>query len=1068
MLFKLYLIIILLSTFSFAKSSNPTPKTSTAQQTQFQEPEKRCPKEKSQWTDKNISKWLHLPVKTIQKLKETRSLDNQALCTLPSATLARAFSKMENPPRPDQPDLAMKFRMEQLSVYGVVKPDGLINAIKQRKQIISFTQQFKKKQQQRNTLTSRAIITKDTISLSRDNWVSIGPGSIGGRIRTLFIHPKDHNLLFAGSVGGGIWKSSDGGASWSAIDDFMANLAVTCIVADPRTTNNIDTTVLYASTGEGFYNFDAIRGYGIFKSTDGGTTWQHLDSTDPTSDSDWYGVNRIAINHNGIIIAVARDKAIFTSTDDADTWSKFNTDHAMEDVKFDPNDDTKAVAGSLQGECYYSADSGSSWTKSTIVDSSALWIRGRVELAYATSASLLYASVDTNDSQGEIYKSTDNGISWSFISNPKHLHNQGWYDNTIWVDPTDENHLVIGGLDLHRSTDGGNNWTKISTWWRSPSSPHADNHAIVSDPGYNGDTDKTVYIANDGGIYRAEDITVTNDEKENNGWENMNHGLGVTQFYGGAGISGSKITGGAQDNYTLLTLDENQSRWKKIYGGDGGFSAVSHHADAGKYYYFGEYTHLKIHRSDNGGTSTYIYEHGLDDAGVSANFIAPFTMDPNDNNTMLAGGASLWRSTNVSTPDENDTTWSSIKPAIENTKISQIAIAEGNSSLILVGYNDGSIYKTTNGTAVSPDWTKIHDTVGKHVLSLLIDKDDYTLFYAGWGGFAAGNLKKSTDEGTTWSDISGELPEAPMRTIVRHPVRSDYLYVGTEVGIFTSEDQGVHWFASNKGPANVSVETLFWRNSEVLVAATHGRGMFRAKIELDPCEEVKRSLSAYHWTLVSFPCQTGNNGIEALLGSALGTYGDEEDWVMYEQTGADDYIGTNTQKRMLDANDTVEPGKGYWIITADDREMIIDHTLAGLSFTSESNASDVGISDDDFTTLYRRELPRSDSDDNKTIMLGNPFAQSIQLDNVYFSHDSNDSGYHPMNESDDSAENPNAPYIKGTVYTFDKESTSHNDYVAITPETPGFGDRIKPMTGFFILLKAGDTGTNYLTFPYEK
>ncbi len=189
---------------------------------------------------------------------------------------------------------------------------------------------------------------------------------------------------------------------------------------------------------------------------------------------------------------------------------------------------------------------------------------------------------------------------------------------------------------------------------------------------------------------------------------------------------------------------------------------------------------------------------------------------------------------------------------------------------------------------------------------------------------------------------------------------------------------------------------------------------------------------------------------------------------MYEQTGEDNYIGGNTAKRMLDANDTVEPGKGYWIITATDRNMTIDHTLSGLAFTSERNASDFDITNSYFTTVHVRQLPNSDENGTKKVMLGNPFPRSVHLNNIYFSHDDANSSYNPMSDNNDSDENPNAPYIDGTVYTFDKQSTNNVDYEAISPDTPGFSNLISPMRGFFIILKSGSTGSNYMAFPYEK
>jgi photosystem II stability/assembly factor-like uncharacterized protein len=1082
MRYFIFLIVFIFGTVVPAHSSAkiPSDQNLTKKGSGFTIPEAplRCPKNRP-WTFKNISTWIHQPIETVNLLKTQRALDTTALCTMPTSKLNRAIEKVLNPPKPDQPDKAMEFRMQQLSVYGVVKPDGMIKAAEERKKIVKTTQKILYKRYLKRlgivpdtahaSLTASSLST--TVSLSREDWDFMGPGNIGGRIRTLFIHPTDTSLLFAGSVGGGIWKSQDGGTSWEAVDDFMANLAVTSIAADPRTTGETNSTVLYASTGEGFYNIDGLRGYGIFKSTDGGETWDHLASTDPTTqDRDWYYVNRITINPRGVIIAVARDNAVFTSTDDGDTWSKSapgpNWYSMMEDAQFDPNDENKAIVGSISGNIYYTTDSGSTWTEVNIVDASSSWISGRVEITYAPSSpNVVYASVDHNS--GEIYRSSDGGATWNYLSNPQHLGSQGWYANAIWVDPTDADHLVIGGLDLYRSTDGGVNWEKISTWWRSPSSPHADHHFIIHDPNYNGSDNLRVYNTNDGGLYKADDITATNDGSSNNGWTNLNNTLGVTQFYGAAGRPGSKIIGGTQDNGALIQADDNNTdNWGKTFGGDGGRAAVSHQDDPTKYFYFGEYTQLRIHRSDDGVGADYIYENGLNDAGGDANFISPFYLDPNNDNTMLAGGASLWRSTNVSTVDEADITWTKIKDAVDGTRISQITIAEGDSDSVLVGYNDGSIYKSTDATSAAPTWTKIHDANGKNVLALLIDKDDHTIFYAGWGGFAAGNLNQSKDSGATWNDISQGLPEVPVRAIVRHPTRSDYLYVGTEVGIFTSEDQGESWFATNNGPANVSVDDLFWYDDAILVAATHGRGIFTAKIELGPCEEVNHPLKSYQWSLVSFPCNTGDNTISDLLGNALGTYGDDANWIMYEQTGSDDYKGDNTDKRLMDANDTVVPGKGYWIITDGNKTMTIDHTLPNLSFTTETDVSDLNISDVNFTTLFQMQLSDSDADSIKKMILGNPFPEAIHLNNVYFSHNHANDGYHPMSTDTDENNNPNALYIEGDVYTTDENSS--DIYIAISPDTPGFSNVIEPMTAFYIELKSGETGTNYLALPHEE
>jgi hypothetical protein len=242
-----------------------------------------------------------------------------------------------------------------------------------------------------------------------------------------------------------------------------------------------------------------------------------------------------------------------------------------------------------------------------------------------------------------------------------------------------------------------------------------------------------------------------------------------------------------------------------------------------------------------------------------------------------------------------------------------------------------------------------------------------------------------------------------------------------------------------------------------------GKALGYANIYPDPCDGITKRLTAMHWTLISFPCETGNNGIGDLLGDALGSY--ETDWVMYEQSGTDDYIGhPSTAKRKLDVNDTVIPGRGYWIITATDRNMSIDTTLSGLAHTPMQAAATFDINDSAFDELNLTRLPVSDPNDPKKIMLGNPFQHKIELSEIYFSHPGT-GGYHPM--SSDPA-SPNADYIHSTVYTYDHPGTSAANYVAVTPDVPGFSDTLELGTGFFIQLKSGSSGENNLTYPFEK
>lgn len=776
----------------------------------------RCPAGEA-WTDAVVAESLGVDHDRLQRLKAARALSNEDLCTMPAKRLARAQFRVDNP-KPDHPGEWASFRaLQQADESGTVKPDGLIAASAARQRIL-------------DRLREGSVSAQDA-GISRTDWTWLGPGNIGGRVRAILVDRTNGNRVWAGSVAGGIWESGNGGSSWAPVDDFMGNLSISSLAQDPT-----DASLLYAGTGEGFYNVDAVRGAGVFRSTDRGVSWEALASTSPASNPDWYYVNRLVIHpSNGNILMAATNGGLYRSADAGANWTEVRTGRHL-DVRFHPADGNRVLASSYSGNTAtiaYSTNAGASWNTTTLTGY-------RAELAWAASTtSTAYLSLDHQSaSSGRVYRSTDGGANWTLMSTPAHLSGQGWYNNAIWVDPTNANHLIVGGIDLYRSTDGGSVFTKISQWWSVPTSPHADHHAIVAHPGYNGSTNRTLFFGNDGGVYRAADIAAVG---LTTGWTNLNNGLGITQFYGGAGHNGvnGRIQGGTQDNGALL-YSGSGTNWSEWYGGDGGAAAIDP-ADGNTMY--NEYVYLSIYRSTNGGGSSAYICNGITEghghatfgcgatATTEANFIAPFVLDPNDSNRMLAGAKSLWRSNNVKS---SPPTWAAIKSPVgtgTSYYISRVAVAQGNSDVIWVGHNNGAVYKTTNGTATTPTWSTLSGLPsGRMVLSLLIDRDDPNRVYVGFGGYSSGNVYRTTNGGNSWTNIHGNLPNAPVRALERHPANPNWLYAGTEVGVFTSEDGGATWSTNNDGPANVSVEQLFWLDNTTLVAVTHGRGMFRATV----------------------------------------------------------------------------------------------------------------------------------------------------------------------------------------------------------------------------------------------
>ncbi|MFL6333274.1 MAG: WD40/YVTN/BNR-like repeat-containing protein [Pyrinomonadaceae bacterium] len=801
-----------------------------------------------------VAKERNLAVEQVTQLHKKRGLSNKTLSALPDEKLRRLLLKLEYP---NFARLREDFRfLQERNENGVVPSNAIVNALSQMDS--TRTRGFAKPRVA-GVPTGRDVspmaLVPPTAGLNPNHtgWTDLGPGNIGGRTRSIVIHPQTPNTMWVGSVGGGVWRTDDGGDNWGPVDDLMANLAVSCMVMDPT-----NPDVIYAGTGEGFSNVDALRGAGIFQTTDG-VTWKQLSATTAPP---FQAVNRLAMSKDGKVLLAATLEGVLRSEDGPrQVWTKTLSD-PVADLKFDPSNKNKAVAGGLDnGQAYYSTDGGKTWKVAT---PDGIW-SGRVELTYAAqNSSVVYASVDVNG--GEVWRSADGGKSYSKRDSlnaegdpASYLGEQGWYGNVIWAgDPTNSDMVIVGGVDLWRSTDGGNTLIDISTWW-DRNSAHADHHCIASHPGFDGAANKTVFFSNDGGVYMTNDVnTVGNDADPPrvNGWRGLAHSYGVTQFFSGAGnVTTGVIIGGAQDNGTLrYTPAGGTQQWTEMYGGDGGWCASD--PTDGRYFY-GEYVFLNIHRStDEGASAEFIsgqYWHAatqrwrwkpvpyqIADARLSqALFIAPFILDPNNPERILGGGMSLWRTNNARATNTNNTgpVWAAIKNGL-GVPISAITVAAGNPDIIWVGHahrqgnnSSGDVYKTINGTSNSPVWVKMDDK-GAHPLPdrfctrITIDPSNRDVVYVTFGGYSRDNIWRTVDGGLNWSNIGNSLPEAPVRSLVVHPRNSDFLYVGTEVGVFASEDAGQNWSATNEGPTNCSVEELFWMG-ETLACATHGRGMFQ-------------------------------------------------------------------------------------------------------------------------------------------------------------------------------------------------------------------------------------------------
>ncbi len=665
------------------------------------------------------------------------------------------------------------------------------------------------------------------------NWTQLGPGNIPGRTRTIIVHPNNSNIIYAGFVSGGVWKTTNGGSSWFPLKDDMENLAVCSMVMDP---NNPD--IIYAGTGEGYFNIDAIRGAGIFKTTNAGNTWTQLSST---NNSNFYYVNKMAFDNTTNTLWVAARAALYKSVDGGSTFTSVvlgggGSNGCMEvEIAYTSPTTIYATFGQLnQSQLWRSTNAGINWSSNYSVTNT-----GRIEVATSKSnPNVAYASfLDLNSGSSSYYGvshiaiTTDAGNNWDSIAVPgptysgdnNYARDQAWYNNILAVDPSSHGTVYVGGIDFWKSTNSGASWTQKTNWYVQSGAPpyaHADQHAIVFDPS----NSNVIFLGTDGGVFKS-----TNS---GNNWTDLNNNLFTTQFYYGAVEPVSNVYyGGSQDNGTLKST--GSSNWTEIFGGDGGATEVNFNNTNVIY---AEYVNLAFYKSTDGGGSFVKSMNGIpngpsyfDGTTDRTLFISPFSMDPNNSNTLVAGTYRVFRTTNGAS------SWTDISGDLTGdgtgttgAKISTVVVAKGNSNVIYAGCTNGVVQVTTDAGGF---WTDVSTGLPNlYCTRIATDPNNPTTAYATFSGFSPGQkVYRTTNSGSSWSNISGDLPNLPVNCIVVSPNNINEIVVGIDLGVFATSNGGNNWYQRNDGMANVSVMDLDYRSSDGrLFAATHGRGMFSA------------------------------------------------------------------------------------------------------------------------------------------------------------------------------------------------------------------------------------------------
>lgn len=696
-------------------------------------------------------------------------------------------------------------------------------------------------------------------------WTALGPADEGGRTRGLVINPRDPNVMYTGGVAGGVFKSTDAGATWRPVTEVLGNVSVGSIAMDPT-----NPDVLYAGTGEllatGYQ--DVTSGIGILKTTTAGRTWRLLPTTIA------FGTVRdIVVSANDPrVVYAATEAGVMRSQDGGDAWTpSFSgsadgcTDLAL---RTDVNPDTVFAACALRsaGGIHRSADGGNQW-EPVITDVEGQ-PAGNTVLAIAQSnQNIVYASVGSIAGLGEnqaiaLLRSDQGGANGTWVvantaddtpGNPRYLAScgasgQAFWGNALAVDPTDPEHLWVAGVDAFRSDDGGRTLT-IAGYWElrqlhtmEDGTPyiHADYHAIVFHPNYDRESNQTVYFATDAGVFRTQndraplndprcypteaipsDLNVLNDVT----FDALNDGYSALQFYAGTvSDDGRYLLGGSQDNGTWGLDREGgggPNDWIMVQGGDGFETAISPNNDAFYMeYYSGALTRVSQLTVSQGYREERLYQRLPFPAG---RFHTPFVLDPNNSNNFWMGRQELVRSTDAAATFAEAGRFSVLQG------ISAIAVAPGNSDVVYVGTDAGAVSVSTNATATLPvTWTDISAGLPDGVVSsIAIHPTDPRTAYVTFSNFGIQKVWKTTDQGATWTNLDGILPDVPMNTVAINPLNPEMVYVGSDSGVYESPNGGTTWLpASGRLISTIVMRLVFRKGTSELYAFTHGRGAF--------------------------------------------------------------------------------------------------------------------------------------------------------------------------------------------------------------------------------------------------
>lgn len=646
-------------------------------------------------------------------------------------------------------------------------------------------------------------------SFSAPTSYSLGAGWNGGigRVNCIAFHPTNSNIIYIGLPAGGMWRTTNGGTSWTCLTDGMPSIGVSGIAV-----HHIHPNIIYILTGDG--DASDTQSIGVLKTTDGGVTWYPTGLSWNVTDFKRGFKLRMHPDNPDILFA-ATTTGIFKTTNGGTSWTNPITSGTIWDIQFKPGDPTTMYAtrrfSNNAGQFWRSTNSGDTWSQITSgVPTNATRMEIGVTPASVSRVYLLAGPATAINFFVGVFLSTNSGASFSTQSNSPNLlgydengndnAHQTTFDLAIAVSRTNSAQVMTGGINIWTSSNSGVNWTIRSHWWEAGNTigyTHADIHFMAINP-----LNNYLYVASDGGIFRTTNFGQS--------WTDLTPGIGATMWYKIAGTEANSnlIIGGTQDN--------GSNKWTGGSGivhmrGADGMDCMIDHSNSNILYTSRQDGGLE--KSTNGG-STFTW---IKPGGSVGSWVTPYVMNPS-NSSIIYGGyeTGIYKSTN------GGSSWTNTGGD------GRSAMAHGVNNTSRVYAASGTTFRMSSDAAST--WT-IYTAPGS-VTGIAVDPANSLRVFITVAGFTAGQkVYRSTNGGSSWTNISGNLPNVPMNCIVYQTGSVDGIYVGTDIGVFYRDNNLNTWVPYMNGLPTVPIFDLVINHSASLIrAGTYGRGLWTSDL----------------------------------------------------------------------------------------------------------------------------------------------------------------------------------------------------------------------------------------------